>query len=95
MRSNWKRTCALLPALTLVAGLVGVCGTPGTAWAIGRRRNFVQRHPILTGVAAAGTAHHLGRRRQRVGRRRNFAERHPILTGAAAAAAAHHVTRRR
>jgi hypothetical protein len=80
----------MLPTLSLFAGLVSLAA-PQPAAAYVRHRNFAQRHPILTGVAAATAAHHYGHKRRVVGRHRNFAERHPILTGAAAAAAAHHV----
>jgi len=89
MVTNKTRILAMLPTLGLVAGLVCL-GAPQPAAAYVRHRNFVQRHPILTGIAAAGAAHHYGHKRHVAGRHRNFAERHPILTGTAAAVAVHH-----
>lgn len=86
---------AWLPVLGLVTGLVSNAVAPQPAAAVVHRRTFAQRHPILTGAAVAGAAHHYGKKRQRVGRHRNFAERHPILSGAAAAAVVHHTGKHR
>jgi uncharacterized membrane protein len=78
--------------LLMAAGLAIV---PAASMAAKRHRgNFMERHPVMTGVGAAAVAHHMGKNRQRHGRRRNFAERHPVMTGVAAGAIAHHMAKK-
>lgn len=87
-----QRTVAAALGLLLAAG-VGMA--PGVAQAASRKRgNFMERHPVMTGVGAAAVAHHMGKNRRRRGRRPNFAERHPVMTGVAAGAVAHHMAKK-
>jgi hypothetical protein len=80
------RSMAIQAAAVALAG--GILLSSGEA--AFARRNFAERHPILTGTAAAVAAKKTGTNRRRHGRRRNFAQRHPILTGTAVAGVAHH-----
>lgn len=75
--------------------LAGGLAVPSASLAAGHRRgNFLERHPVMTGVGAAAAAHHMGKNRRRHGRRPNFAERHPVMTGVAAGAVAHHMAKK-
>jgi hypothetical protein len=68
---------------------------PAAALAAAHKRgNFLERHPVMTGVGAAAMAHHMGKKRRRHGRRPKFAERHPVMTGVAAGAVAHHMAKK-
>jgi len=87
MQQKW--TAGAL-GLLLMAGTVAL---PSAALAR-RRGNFLERHPVMTGVGAAAVAHHMGKKRRAHGRRGNFAERHPVLTGVAAGAVAHHMAKK-
>jgi uncharacterized membrane protein len=92
MRKGQQTLAAGGLGLVLAAGLAAM--PVASVAAKHHRGNFMERHPVMTGVGAAAVAHHMGKNRQRHGRRRNFAERHPVMTGVAAGAIAHHMAKK-
>jgi hypothetical protein len=97
-----NRVVALLLAFAIVLSIAGP-GLSGPAIAqqpppVHRKKNFIQRHPTLTGVAAGVTAYKVakktGQNRKMHGKKLNFAQRHPVLTGVAAGAAARHYAKK-
>ena len=59
------------------------------------KKNWVQRHPTLTGIGAGLATHHAlkvsAARKKARGQKLNFAERHPTLTGLGVGTATRHV----
>jgi hypothetical protein len=56
--------------------------------------NPIQKHPTVTGMAAAAATHHAlkvsARNRKAHGQKLNFAQRHPTLSAIGAGALTHH-----
>lgn len=93
MKLRQQLTAAAL-GMTLATALFAAPSVSLAARSRGQRPNFLERHPVMTGVGAAAIAHHTGKNRLRHGRRRNFAQRHPFLTGVAAGGVAHHMAKK-
>jgi hypothetical protein len=83
-------TAALALALLFPAALA----RPAVAAPI-HKKNFVQRHPTLTGIGAGMATHRAlkvsAARKKARGQKLNWAERHPTLTGIGAGTATRHV----
>ena len=101
VRTKWMRACMLVLALVFTLGMTGLPGASTAAWAqkpIHKKKNFAQRHPMLTsgaaGIAAYKIAKKTGQNRVLHGGKKNFAQRHPFLTGVAAAGVTHHVIKK-
>jgi hypothetical protein len=81
---------ALLFTTTLAVPSVSHAGTPTH-----HSKNWMQRHPTLTGIGAAVATHHAlkvsAARKKARGQKLNWAERHPTMTGIGAGTATHHV----
>ncbi len=81
---NTKALLALLPA-TLALTVPALAGHP---------HNIIQRHPTMTGIAAAMATHHAlkvaAARDKARGKKLNFAERHPTMAGMGAGLFVHH-----
>ncbi len=81
---NKKALLALLPA-TVALALPALAGHP---------KNWLQRHPTLTGLGAAAATHHAlkvsARNRKLHGQKLNFAQRHPTLSALGAGELTHH-----
>jgi cellobiose-specific phosphotransferase system component IIC len=96
IKTNWLRAWALVLVAAFTMGMVAIpaCTPVAFAQTIHKKKNFAQRHPMLTsaaaGIAAYKIAKKTGQNRAAVGRKKNFAQRHPMLTGIAAAAVTHH-----
>ena len=92
-----KAAFALLPAtLALMAPAFAQTGTmtaPSTM-SNGHHMNAIQRHPTLTGIAAAAATHHAlkvaARNRKAHGMKLNWAERHPTMSAIGAGVVVHH-----
>ena len=71
---NYKAVLALLPA-TFALAMPALAGHP---------KNWIQRHPTLTGIGAAVATHHAlkadARRKKLHGQHLNFADKHPTLS---------------
>ena len=85
-----KTALALLPAtLALMLPAFGQ---------VTHHKNWVQRHPTLTGIGAGVATHHAlkvaAARDKARGKRLNWAERHPTLTGIGVGAATRHVIKK-
>lgn len=102
VQTKWLRACMLVMALVFTLGMTGLPGISTAAWAqthkTTHKKNFAQRHPIITsaaaGIAAYKIAKKTGQNRALHGRKKNFAQRHPFLTGVAAAGVTHHVIKK-
>ena len=81
---NLKALLALLPAIPALA-LPALAGHP---------KNWLQRHPTLTGLGAAAATHHAlkvsAAHRKANGQHLNFAQRHPTLSAIGAGELTHH-----
>ena len=59
------------------------------------KKNFVQRHPTLTGIGAGMATHRAlkisAARKKRRGQKLNWAERHPTMSGIGVGTATRHV----
>ena len=93
-----KAALALLPAtLALMTPAVfaqtSTMTAPGTM-NHGRHLNAIQRHPMLTSIAAAAATHHAlkvaARNRKMHGQKLDFAQRHPTMSALGAGAIVHH-----
>ena len=82
---NYKALLALLPAILALA-LPAFAGHP---------KNWIQRHPTLTGIGAAVATHHAlkvsARNRKLHGQHLNWAQRHPTLSAIGVGTVTHHV----
>lgn len=84
----------------LMAFMGGILALPVSALAqeATKKKNFAQRHPTMTSVAAGVAAYKVakttGKNRAAQGGKKNFAQRHPILTGIGAAVATKHVIKK-
>ena len=92
-----KAALALLPA-TLALITPAVFAQTGTMTAPGtmshRHLNGIQRHPMLTSIAAGVATHHAlkvaARNRKMHGQKLDFAQRHPTMSALGAGAIVHH-----
>lgn len=84
MTRNWKSTLALLPAILALA-MPALAGHP---------KNWIQRHPTLTGIGAGVATHHAlkvaARNAKLHHKHLNWAERHPTLSAIGVGAVTHH-----
>src|SRR5262249_14164326 len=86
--------------LALVVFCLGVLlsGVGAAAQETAKKKNFAQRHPTMTSVAAGVAAYKVakktGQNRAAAGKKKNFAQRHPIMTGIGAAMATKHVIKK-
>jgi flagellar motor component MotA len=80
--------------LALLAVFVGALVTPVFA----KPKNFVQRHPTMTAMAAGvGTTMYLKHQaawKRAHGEKLNFAERHPYMSGIGVAVVTHHIIKK-
>jgi hypothetical protein len=83
-------TAALALALMFPATLA----RPAAAAPV-HKKNFIQRHPTLTGIGAGMATHRAlkvsAARKKARGQKLNWAERHPTLSGIGAGTATRHV----
>ena len=83
--NKMKSMLALIPAALALAG---------PALAQQPHLNPIQRHPTMTGLAAAAATHHAlkvaARNRKMHGMKLNFAERHPTMSAIGAGMLTHH-----
>ena len=81
---KYKSLLALLPA-TVALAVPALAGEP---------TNAIERHPTLTGAAAAMATHHAlkvaARNAKMHGKKLNFAERHPTMSAIGAGVLTHH-----
>jgi hypothetical protein len=81
-------------AIALAGSLVVGGVLPASAQAPAPHKNFIQRHPTATGVAAGIATHHelkvMAARDKREGKHLNWAERHPTLSGIGVGVVTHH-----
>jgi hypothetical protein len=81
---------ALLFTTTFAVPSVSHAATPTQ-----HKKNWVQRHPTLTGIGAAVATHHAlkvsAARKKARGQKLNWAERHPTMTGVGVGTATHHI----
>lgn len=84
---NRKPLMALIPAVLALAA-------PAFAQTAQPHLNPIQRHPTMTGIAAAAATHHAlkvaARNAKASGKHLNFAERHPTLAGMGVGVGVHH-----
>jgi len=61
-------------------------------------KNFVQRHPVVTSIAAAALTHHAlkvaARNRKRHHQKLTWAERHPTLSAVGVGVVTHHMIKK-
>lgn len=73
-------------------------GLSSSAQEAPKKKNFAQKHPTMTSVAAGVAAYKVakktGQNRTAAGKKKNFAQRHPVLTGIGAAVATKHVIKK-
>ena len=85
----------LMTAAVTLALLFPAALTRPVAAAPVHKKNFVQRHPTLTGIGAGMATHRAlkisAARKKARGQKLNWAERHPTLTGIGAGTATRHV----
>ena len=85
---------AFVFALTMVAGFAPAHAQEQTSAPAKKHLNFIQRHPTLTALAAAGVTHHMlkkaAERDKAEGKHLTWAERHPTLTAVGAGLVVHH-----
>ena len=96
--SGKVRMAVLLPAAAMLTVLPFAQITANAQAPVVHHKNFMQRHPTLTGTAVGiGTYAALkadARRRKRLHERLTFADRHPMLMGAGAGIVTHHVIKK-
>lgn len=82
-------------AISLPAGVMAQSGT--TRSTAVKKKNFAQRHPTMTGIAAGVAAYKVakktGNNRVAHGGKKNFAQRHPVMTGIATGMVVHKVAK--
>lgn len=97
----WRRAWATLMALVFCVS--AACAVPTAALAQAassttKKKNFAERHPTVTGVAAGVAAYKVakktGKNRKMAGQKRNFAQRHPVLTGVATGVTVRHYAKK-
>lgn len=103
MKTNWHKIWACMLMFVFAAGAislpVGVLAQAGTTThqTVVKKKNFAQRHPTLTGVAAGVAAYKVakktGKNRAAAGGKKNFAQRHPVMTGIATGMVVHKVAK--
>jgi len=85
---------------SLMAFIGGLLAMPASVLAQepAKKKNFAQKHPTMTSVAAGVAAYKVakktGQNRAARGGKKNFAQRHPIMTGIGAAMATKHVIKK-
>jgi hypothetical protein len=93
-RAGAAAALTIVFALSVMTGFVPVRAQSETTPVAKKHLNFIQRHPTMTAVAAAGVTHHMlkvkAARDKAEGKRLNWAERHPTLTAVGAGLVVHH-----
>lgn len=98
---NRRALFALIPLLlalfTLTLAAPSRAQVSPTAASV-HHKNWVQRHPTLTGIGAGVATHHAlkvsARNAKRRGQRLNWAQRHPTLSALGVGVATHHVIKK-
>lgn len=106
-KRNLALICAALTLAFAVPATTAVASTPGTSTHImgllhrhpappsAHKKNFIQRHPTMTAVAAGWATHKAlkaqAKRDKMAGKKLNWAERHPTMSGIGVGAVTHHV----
>ncbi len=95
VKTAWLKVCAFMllfvfmaGAISLPTGVMAQSGKPTTTHTVVKKKNFAQKHPTMTGMAAGVAAYKVakttGKNREKAGGKKNFAQRHPVMTGIAA-----------
>ncbi len=100
VKTTWLKVWACMLMFVFVGGAIslpaGVMAQGGTTTVV-KKKNFAQKHPTLTGVAAGVTAYKVakktGKNRVANGGKKNFAQRHPVMTGIATGMVVHKVAK--
>jgi hypothetical protein len=86
----WFTTAFVVPSVARAA--------PTTTTATHHKKNWVQRHPTMTGIGAGVATHHAlkvsAARKKARGQKLNWAERHPTLTGIGVGTTTRHVIKK-
>ena len=89
-----RRSALLAAALTFGFGVVGQSVSMAAAPQPVHKKNWIQRHPTLTGIGAGLATHHAlkvaAARDKARHRKLNWAERHPTLSGMGVGVVTHH-----
>ena len=103
LKTNWLKIWACMLMFVFAAGAislpVGVLaqGSMTTQRTSVKKKNFAERHPTMTGVAAGMAAYKVskrtGKNREAMGGKKNFAQRHPVMTGIATGMVVHKVAK--
>ena len=96
LRPQKRGLSAFMVALALLfTTALAVPSVAHAATNTAHKKNWVQRHPTLTGVGAGVATRHAlkvsAARKKARGQKLNWAERHPTLTGIGAGTATRHV----
>ena len=90
--------CLALGMTTITGPMVPLRAAPAAVYAQQHGKNWVQRHPTLTGIGAGIVTHHMlkvsAARAKERGQKLNWAQRHPTLTALGAGVATHHIIKR-
>jgi len=102
VKTTWLKVWACMLMFVFAAGAISapvgvVAQTHSTHKTVVKKKNFAQKHPKLTGIAAGVAAYKLakktGNNRAAAGKKKNFAQRHPVLTGVATGMVVHKVAK--
>lgn len=90
-----RALAAIIPVLLALAVMSLSVPTRAQAVHHAHPKNWVQRHPTLTGIGAGVATHHAlkvaAHNAKMHGKHLNWAERHPTLSAIGAGVATHHV----
>jgi hypothetical protein len=103
LKTNWLKIWACMLMFVFAAGAIGLPvgvlaqGSTTTQHTVVKKKNFAERHPTMTGVAAGMASYKVakqtGKNRAAAGGKRNFAQRHPMMTGIATGMVVHKVAK--
>ena len=102
VKTTWLKIWACMVMFVFAGGAISVpvgvmAQSHTTHKTVVKKKNFAQKHPTLTGVAAGVAAYKIakktGKNRAAVGKKKNFAQRHPVITGVATGMAVHKVAK--
>jgi hypothetical protein len=94
-----KRSVSTLAvALSLLSTTALVAPSVARAVPPAHKKNWVQRHPTMTGIGAGVATHHIlkvsAAHKKANGQKLNFAERHPTLTGIGVGMTTRHIIKK-
>ena len=96
--NSMLRGWAIALAMLFSVGLASIPAGQNAALAQAHHKSFVQRHAVLSSMAAGAAAYHAakvtGNNRAMMGGRKNFMQRHPVMTGIGAAMITHHMIKK-